>query len=99
MRVQADMHRVSRAHDLRRESGDGSGWSTKQDFWIDWLEQADEKTVWMPSCLVSGPSTDGGCTKIPPLKVTTGTGTINKVTNNKDKSRLLFETFFPSQGV
>ena len=42
-------------------------WSTKKEHWTEWLENADKTSIWTINRLVSGPSTDGSWTRIPPL--------------------------------
>ena len=73
--------------------------STKKRHWRDWLEEADDTSIWTINHLISGPSTDGGCTRIPLLKTTTNISNTQPVTDNQHKSKLFFVTIFPSQGV
>ena len=73
--------------------------STKKRNWTDWLEEADDISIWSINHPISGPSTDGGRTRIPWLKITTNNSNTQQVMDNQHKSKLLFMMFFPSQGV
>jgi ribonuclease HI/exonuclease III len=66
----------------------------KQQFWRDWLERADEPDLWTAQRMVSGPATDGGKARIPPLKHRLD-GTEVTAKTNTDKSRALAKGFFP----
>ena len=66
----------------------------KKKHWEDWLERVDTENVWTAHKYINGTPTDGGITRIPTLK-TTANGTPRELDNNEDKSKLLYETFFP----
>jgi hypothetical protein len=68
--------------------------TTKEEHWINWLEETTEESVWNVHRLVSGPSSDGGRTRIPNLHTTTR-GRTNEARLNEDKAKMLHTTFFP----
>jgi ribonuclease HI/endonuclease/exonuclease/phosphatase family metal-dependent hydrolase len=68
--------------------------STKEEHWATWLEEATEVSVWDVHRLATGPSSDGGRTRMPALKVERG-GRMRELTDNKDKSEALHAMFFP----
>jgi hypothetical protein len=63
---------------------------TKQEHWVQWLEDATEQSIWQVHKLISNPSTDGGGTRIPNLKDANG----ESVSGNERKSTILHRTFF-----
>jgi hypothetical protein len=67
---------------------------TKQEHWIQWLEDTSEESIWNVHRLVSGPSSDGGRTRIPNIKDTTTTPP-KEATTNSEKSEMLHRNFFP----
>jgi hypothetical protein len=66
----------------------------KQQFWRDWLERADEPDLWTAQRMVSGPASDGGKARIPPLKHKVDGSEVTAKTNT-DKSKALAKGFFP----
>lgn len=64
---------------------------TQKQHWKDWLEEADEKSVWLASRYANRPFTDGSTERIPALKRPDGT----LATDAQAKCDILFETFFP----
>jgi len=67
---------------------------TKTKHWIDWLEHADEQSIWTVHRFIASPSGDGAKTRIPNLKVKQPDGTICEVKENKDKAKALYDSFF-----
>ena len=66
----------------------------KNEHWIEWLEQADEQTIWTVHRFIAAPSGDGAKTRIPNLKVKLPDGTFHEVKENKDKAKALYNSFF-----
>ena len=66
----------------------------KNEHWIDWLEQADEQTIWNVHRFIASPSGDGARTQIPNLKVKLPNGSFHEVKENKDKAKALYDSFF-----
>jgi hypothetical protein len=66
----------------------------KNEHWIDWLEQADEQTIWNVHRFIASPSGDGARTRIPNLKVKLPNGSFREVKENKDKAKALYDSFF-----
>ena len=73
--------------------------SNKKGTLKEWLENTDETSIWTVNCIISGPSTDGRRTRIPPMMTLSSNGRSQQVMDNKHKGTLLFKMFFPSQGV
>ena len=92
-------HPSHQEYQLHRNTYANLIWLTKKKHWIEWLEEANKSTIWSANRLISGPSTDGGSTRIPALTTTSNAGHTSRVTSNEHKSSLLFKVFFPSQGV
>ncbi|OBZ69760.1 RNA-directed DNA polymerase from mobile element jockey [Grifola frondosa] len=67
----------------------------KKEHWEAWLDEADKYTVWNVNRFVKGGPTDGGRLRVPPLKTENADGTPATCTSNEDKSKLLYDTFFP----
>jgi len=65
-----------------------------KDFWMDWLENINTKSVWDTNCFISMPGSDGGRMKIPMLKEKINGRVICELQDNTEKSRLLHTTFF-----
>jgi ribonuclease HI len=66
----------------------------KTEHWIDWLEQADEQSIWTVHRFIASPSGDGAKTRIPNLKVKLPNGSFREVKENKDKAKALYDSFF-----
>lgn len=66
----------------------------KQEFWEQFLKEADERTIWTVNRFVRADPTDGGKTRVPPLRRET-TDASDRSSANEEKSRILYETFFP----
>jgi hypothetical protein len=65
---------------------------SKQEHWIMWLERADDRSIWTIHCFIY--STSGAKTRIPDLKVKQPDGTYKEVKENKDKAKVLYDSFF-----
>jgi len=68
--------------------------SAKREHWINWLEHADERSIWTVHRFISSPSGDGAKTRIPVLKIKQTNGTIEEIKENKDKAKALYNSFF-----
>ena len=68
--------------------------ATKMNHWRDWLEKAEEPDIWTVQKLIAAPATDGGSTKIPPLKYKVE-DTERVAKTNEEKSKILAKSFFP----
>ena len=70
----------------------------KAAHWINWLEGLDGSSVWQASRFLSSPPTDAARTRIPTLLVKNPVSntTTNQASSNKEKSALLYKTFFPA---
>lgn len=67
---------------------------SKQEHWEVFLEDADERSIWTVSRFVRADPTDGGSTRVPPLRRSPDS-TSERLQRNEDKSKVLYETFFP----
>jgi hypothetical protein len=68
---------------------------TKDKHWKNWLEDADNTTIWDINKLVNRPSSDGRASRIPDLKKTDRRGTRTLRTSD-EKAQAFFESFFPA---
>ena len=66
----------------------------KTEHWIDWLEHADEHTIWTVHHFIASPSGDSAKMRIPNLKVKLPDGSIREAKENKDKAQALYDSFF-----
>jgi ribonuclease HI len=67
---------------------------TKKQHWRDWLENAEDPDIWTVQRLLAAPASDGGSSKIPPLKYKVDdTDLIAR--SNDEKGRILAKGFFP----
>lgn len=74
--------------------------NTKQEHWSSFIEDADNESIWTVSKFMRADATDGGRTRVPPLRPTTVKGAAEPVvTGNDGKSRILYDTFFPPAGA
>jgi len=69
----------------------------KEAHWIDFLEEASERELWIANKYISNPVNNGGKTRIPALKVTNSSGQIVSVETNEGKSEVLANSFFPKK--
>ena len=94
------MYRHHPAHpsheEARRRGNDYSELikKTKRDFWMEWLEGVNAKSVWDANRFISAPGSDGGRTKIPALKEKVNGRIVWEVQDNAEKSRMLHAIFF-----
>ena len=66
----------------------------KKKHWEDWLEDVNTDNIWTAHKYTGNDPSDGGNTRIPMLK-TQENGQSKELDNNKEKSKALYETFFP----
>jgi len=66
----------------------------KKKHWEDWLEDVNIDNMWTVHKYAGGAPTDGGNARIPTLKMQTN-GQAKELDNNEEKSKLLYDTFFP----
>jgi ribonuclease HI len=64
----------------------------KRQHWRDWIEEADEKSIWQANKYVSTAPSAGGATRVPPLTVN---GSVGAAVTGAEKCSALLETFFP----
>ena len=65
----------------------------KTEHWIDWLEHADEHTIWTVHRFIASPTGDGSKTRIPNFKVKLPNGSMREARENKDKAQALYDSF------
>jgi hypothetical protein len=70
----------------------------KRQHWCDWLEKAEDPDIWTAHKYTSSPAGDGGKSRIPVLKAAHNGQEIS-TTTNKEKSKLLAQTFFPPRPI
>ena len=66
----------------------------KREHWEQWLKDVNSDNIWTAHKYAGNPPTDSGAARIPTLKKQTN-GRTEKVDTNEEKSKLLYETFFP----
>lgn len=68
---------------------------TKQEHWIEFLEELDQQSVYTANRYISSPMGDGGRTSIPALKTKDTNGLPTEAITNAEKSTALANIFFP----
>jgi hypothetical protein len=71
----------------------------KQLHWTEFLEEAEDRELWIANKYISNPSGDGRKTHIPSLKASTPVGATSVITTNKGKAEILMKQFFPPAPV
>ena len=66
----------------------------KKKHWEDWLEDVNVDNIWTAHKYAGGAPMDGSNTRIPTLKMQANRCP-EELDNNEEKSKLLYETFFP----
>jgi hypothetical protein len=69
--------------------------STKQQHWLESLEDIEGYDLWTTNRYISSEPSDGGKTRIPTLTSIGPDNMVSKATMNNKKSRLLAKSFFP----
>jgi hypothetical protein len=67
----------------------------KKQHWVDFLEEASNRDLWMSNRYLKDPIGDRGKARIPTLKVQNGDGTLKEVASNAKKAETLHRIFFP----
>ncbi|PPR06479.1 hypothetical protein CVT24_002565, partial [Panaeolus cyanescens] len=65
----------------------------KQRHWEEWLEELDDKEVWIAGKMVGSGGSDGGRTRVPTLRKEDG----EEAATNEEKGKMFFEAFFPKR--
>ena len=70
----------------------------KQKHWTEFLENANESTLWTAARYIDSPTAgEGGAkTHIPTLKVKNQDGTTTTAQTNQEKAKIIAESFFPA---
>ena len=66
----------------------------KRQHWTNYLEEMTATEIWTANKFIKEPAGDGGCPRIPTLKVDNA-GIETQVNNNDDKAKIFAKTFFP----
>ena len=67
----------------------------KRQHWTNYLEEMTATDIWTANKFVKEPAGDGGCPRIPTLKIKDDTGQTRTINDNEEKSRTFARTFFP----
>jgi hypothetical protein len=67
----------------------------KRQHWADYLEDMTSADIWTANKFIREPAGDGGCQRIPTLKVRAPNGTIQSISGNEDKAKVFAKLFFP----
>lgn len=67
----------------------------KKDYWTQFLENADSKTLFMANRYATKPYGDGGQTRVPTIKSKDGNGFETELNQNEEKSEAFSRQFFP----
>ena len=71
---------------------------TKKQNWIDWLENVEQKDVYLANKYIASEPTDYSCTRVPPLRVKIN-GVDGVAEDNISKVNALSQSFFPPPPV
>ena len=67
----------------------------KRQHWTNYLEEMTSADIWTANKFIKEPVGDGGCLRIPTLKVRNEAGDITYINNNEDKATTFAKIFFP----
>jgi hypothetical protein len=67
----------------------------KRQHWANYLEEMMAADIWMANKYIKEPVGDGGCPRIPALKVRNEEDIERQVNKNEDKANIFTSTFFP----
>ena len=67
----------------------------KRQHWKNYLEEMTAADIWTANKFIKEPAGDGGCPRIPALKIRNTEGIVQKINENKDKADTFARTFFP----
>jgi hypothetical protein len=67
----------------------------KGDCWDKFIDTAEATDLWTAHRYLTSEPTDGGATRIPTLCTKDDDGNLTQKNSNEEKSRALYETFFP----
>jgi hypothetical protein len=79
---------------VRNQYGDAIV-KAKEQHWVDFLEDVEERELWIANKFISNPSGDGSKSRIPSLKVKLPDNSISVITSNEGKAKILSKQFFP----
>ena len=86
------------AYALARNAYTAALRKAKSLHWKNWLEKADEKSIWVVGKFSKNPLSDGGRACIPTLSMKDHNGqTIKEVLTDEDKAKNFINIFFPSR--
>jgi hypothetical protein len=69
----------------------------KEQHWADYLEEVADHDLWTATKYLSEPTGDGGCSRIPTLKVVGENGQVKEINTNEEKAKALSSSFFPEK--
>jgi hypothetical protein len=72
----------------------GNMQNTKKEFWNDFLGDLTAETVWTAHKIVAGGGTDGGRTRMPPLRTTNIINQPTTAVTDEEKADVLYDAFF-----
>jgi endonuclease/exonuclease/phosphatase family metal-dependent hydrolase len=67
----------------------------KRQHWTAYLEDMTSADIWTANKFIKEPAGDGGCPRIPTLKVKNDLGVETLIHDNKEKAKIFAKTFFP----
>jgi hypothetical protein len=68
--------------------------TTKKQNWIDWLENVEQRDVYLANKYISSEPTDYSCSRVPPLRIRVN-GVDGLAEDNEVKVNALSQSFFP----
>jgi hypothetical protein len=69
-------------------------WKARSDHWEEWIESTKAMGLYVINKFVMAAPSDGSSTRVPTLKVKQADGSSAKITDNKGKSKALYDAFF-----
>ena len=67
----------------------------KRQHWINYLEEMTAADIWTANKYIKEPAGDGGCSRIPALKIRSEEGAERLIRDNEAKANIFARTFFP----
>lgn len=88
-------HPSHEEHRIFRNKVSDTIYKAKKEHWMQFLEEATQREIWIANKYVSAPSSDSSKARIPVLQVKNADGSLREAVTNDEKSTLLAQAFFP----
>ncbi|KIK97459.1 hypothetical protein PAXRUDRAFT_136260, partial [Paxillus rubicundulus Ve08.2h10] len=88
-------HPSHEAHWQKRNKYSETIQKTKNDHWVEWLENMNSEEIWIANKYLNADFMDGGPSRIHTLHIMQSGRELAQVRTNKEKGEALTKAFFP----